>query len=525
VYYVLHPEQLQPGPAPVALSSERTRCQSQTIASKIQPWQPEPLTLFKRNLLLSPPPNPNSTIELTDFRLINEPISTETRYSTVWGCLTFAELHQQTYRYAIHLLREHPRYSIDTVDDGLQASYLNLWQRLQNEPTLLAGRNIAWIGKFIYYGAVQQRQVEISDGSYRYDTPMPRSGAARPHSHETRQADKRIDLQAAIVATANHILAQPTGIHQDRAIWALYGITMLQIQVTEMSHLFRVHHRAMKKAYEDVHLLLKQHLDGYVPRHETCPIRKPAQESLPYQDICAIRKQNGNIEPSCYEKVQQELEQLNPDTLDRDLIALQGIREHVTAKEQARIHGKSYSSMQRAYERIHLLLAAQSDETVIPRRPQKIHAKPFEFRPEYAPMLQLLANELLRQPNSDGKIIALYSYLCNIPNRTSARNFQMSESTLRHYRQNIQERLNALIDTATVRATSEIIEVRRLSEVSKTPLSESMQDGRKFSPSECIVSRSDVAVNVNTVIYEANKGYRIHIRKQEIHLRTRRSAL
>ena len=64
-------------------------------------------------------------------------------------------------------------------------------------------------------------------------------------------------------------------------------------------------------------------------------------------------------------------------------------------------------------------------------------------------MIRLLANELLSQPNSQGKVIALYSYLCNIPNRTSARNFQMSESTLRNYRQHIQQHLTRLINTTS----------------------------------------------------------------------------
>jgi hypothetical protein len=386
-------------------------------------------------------------------------IQPEPQYQTVWGSLTFTQLHEQTCRYAAYLLREDPRYGVNDVDDGLQVAYLKLWERLQQEPTLLVGRSIGWIGKFLFYSAVHtrqneqrraKRQVETCKGETDMqdfaDNLVVRSGTMRWHSHESRQADKRIDLHAAIVSTANYILEYYTGVEQYRALWALYGMTALDIQVTAASQLFGVHHRAMKKAYKDVRTLLKQHLDGYKPLCTTRPIRAKAQTALPYQDIYAIRQSNAYIEPEYFDKVEKVLNQQCPDTLERDLIALQGINEQVCAKAQARIHAMSYSSMQRAYERIHLLLASQKDETITPRRPQKIRAKPFVYRPEYEPLIQLLAQELLVQPYSDGKLIALYSYLCNISNRTSARNFQMSESTLRNYRHQIQARFIDLID-------------------------------------------------------------------------------
>ena len=400
--------------------------------------------------------------EASDDIVLDETAQThiEAQYPTVWGDLTFTQLHERTCRYAAYLLRQDPRYGVNDVDDGMQVAYLKLWQRLHEEPALLVGRNIGWIGKFLFYSAVHtrqkahrstKRQVESRNGETDMqgfmDSLAARSRSKGRHSHESRQVDKRIDLHRAIAATANHILEQPVGIHQDRALWALYGITMLHIQVTAASRVFRVHHRAMKQAYEDVHSLLQQRLEGYAPCYETRPVRDKGQRKQPYQDIHAIRKQNTDIEPEYFEKVKHHLEQQCPDTLIRDLIALKGIRDKVAAKMQARTYNVSYSSMQRAYERVHLLLASQRDETVQARRSQKIRAKPFVFRPEYEPLIQSLADELLVQPYSQGKLIALYSYLCNISNRTSARNFQMSESTLRNYRHQIQERFTNLTVT------------------------------------------------------------------------------
>ena len=382
------------------------------------------------------------------------PPQAEAQYPTVWGSLTFTQLYQRTCRYAAHILRQDSRFGTNDVDDGLQVAYLKLWQRLQAEPEFLAERGIGWIGKFLFYGAVHTRQKEQRITKHRAEAATDHAGfveslstskTARPHSSESRQTDNRIDLHAAIVAVANHILAHLEGIKQQRALWALYTITTLHLQVTAASKLFRVHHRAMKEAYEQVLSLLQQYLSGYQPRHETRPLRARAQQPQPYQDIVAIRQQNASIEPEYFEKVKQQLEQECPDTLDRDLIALQGIQTETTAKTQARQHNLSYSSMQRAYERVHLLLASQKDETVVPRRAQKIRAKPFDFCPEYVPLIQSVANEMLDEPNSEGKLIALYSYLCNIPNRTSARNFQMSESTVRNYRNRIQERFTTLL--------------------------------------------------------------------------------
>jgi hypothetical protein len=429
-----------------------------TIRSKVQPPPPAKPTLLSRLLTdaVAPvlPKNNVGTL-CVEAPALTQP---EAEYETVWGSITFTQLYEQTHRYAAHLLREDPRYRDNDVDDGLQVGYLKLWQRLQVEPGLLVGRRIGWISKFLFYSAVHTRQKEQRISKRQVETPegesepngfvgsiTSSSKVARPHSHESRQADKRIDLAAAIVATANHIMEQLTGIHQDRALWTLYCITSLHIQVTAASQLFRVHHRAMKQAYETVRSLLQQHLEGYTPHYEIRPIRAPAQQPQPYQDICAIRQQNVDIAPEYFEKAQQYLEQQCPDTLDRDLVALQGIREQVTAKAQAHSHALSYSSMQRAYERIHLLLASLRDETITPRRPQKIRAKPFVFCPEYEPLIQSVATEMLSEPNSQGKLIALYSYLCNIPNRESARNFQMSEATLRNYRQRIQERFTVAL--------------------------------------------------------------------------------
>jgi hypothetical protein len=386
-------------------------------------------------------------------------ITPQAQFPTVWGPLSFEQLYAQTYNYAAHILFYDSRYPQASLDDGLQMGYLKLWKRLQTDPDLLSERRIGWIGRFIFNGAlhtqqkewrVQKRQAGIkeptsNDVSEMFERQILRSRTQRPHSHESRQADIRMDLHSAIASVATSILALPAGKEQDRQLWALYGITALQIQVTEMSKLFGVHHRAMKRAYGSVQQLLQDKLQGYAPRQPTIPIHNKGQKQQPFQDISLVRQQNQALSLAQYQEVRAELYKLCPDTLDRDILALDGIEHNIPAREQARNSKISPSSMQRAYERIHLLLAATNNPHITPRRPEKKRSQAFNFKPEYEPLIQLLANELTVLPNGQAQLVALYSYLCNLPNRTIAKSFGMNEATLRRYRYNIQERFRALI--------------------------------------------------------------------------------
>lgn len=378
--------------------------------------------------------------------------TSEPRYPTRWGALTFTEIHERTRKYASFMVFQFRR----EVDDALQVGYLKLWQRLQAEPQYLVDKGAPWIARFVYFAGLnlQHREVCIQQRSTAYEEDngdtddIPVSGLSRTggHSHESRQADTRIDLLSAITSTAHYILALPAGKEQDRLLWALYGMTMLQIHVTKFSHLFRVSHKASVKAYARVRLLLQQRLEGYAPHQATRPVHCRGQQPLPIQDIAAIRKQNATASDEQFSQVREVLELQQPDTLARDLAALAGIRSGTSCRQQARCYQFSYSSMQRAYERVHLMIAAVVNATVIPRRAEKKHAPRFTFMPEYAALIEQLAGEVLAHPRSQERLVALYAYLCNLPGRTAARQFNMEEAVIRRYRKELHARFTSMAD-------------------------------------------------------------------------------
>lgn len=380
--------------------------------------------------------------------------SVEPQYRTFWGSLSFDEIYERSYRYAYSLLYRDHRFNPDNVEDGLQVGYLKLWQRLKKEPDLLSDLNIAWLGKFIFNAAFHTRQQEqrITNKEYKPRNPQDilsegfeffelGTGTYRKHSPESRQTDTRIDLEWAITATATIILQLPSGKEQDRQLWALYGITALQVQVTEASQLFSVNHHAMKAAYIAVQRKLQANLREYTPSGETRPVHNKGRKANPHQDIRQIKLQTAHSPPEHYDEVRKTLHSLKPDTLERDLVALDGIKAKVDARQQARNHHISYSAMQRAYERVHLLLAAVVNPTVSPKQIEKKRTQTYIFQKEDEFIIRALANELLRQSNSQERLVAFYAYLCNLPNRTTARNFQMDEATLRRYRKQAHERI------------------------------------------------------------------------------------
>ncbi|MEP6986780.1 MAG: hypothetical protein ABI970_14335 [Chloroflexota bacterium] len=145
-------------------------------------------------------------------------------YQTQLGLLCFAELHERTRKYAafalLHSYQVHPT----DVDDGLQAGYLALWERLQREPELLKDKSLALISKGIIYKALhairgdwkfrQHTQAEIKEAS---------KGGWGTHSYESRQTDIRIDVHQAISEFAQHILTAEKGKQANYSLCALYG--------------------------------------------------------------------------------------------------------------------------------------------------------------------------------------------------------------------------------------------------------------------------------------------------------------
>jgi hypothetical protein len=373
------------------------------------------------------------------------PKSAEITYPTVWGNLTFEALYNRIRPYAVNVVSQY--IPSDRVEDGLQIGYMRLWELLQSNPCALQEREIGWIGKFMRYSAYRNerrsatRLIDESDLElYQWENAIPLaevSGGYSQHSHESRQSDTRHDLLTAIRDTAEHLLATTEGLTQQRCLWALYSMTALHLQVTAASELFKVRHQSMHNAYEIVRGQLQSRLKEYAPLQPTKPVRAE-RPRLPEQDMSAIRLANMHTPDHIYQQVRDYLCADPPPTLERDLIALAGIQAGISAKEQSRRHMITKSGMQRAYERVHLLIAAQQDDSVRPRQAPKQRMQAFEMNDEIAPVLQMVASELAAEVGNFLPVIALYAHICNLPNRAVARDFGVSEAPLRQMRYRVQ---------------------------------------------------------------------------------------
>ncbi len=370
-------------------------------------------------------------------------------YPTSFGTFTFPELVERTRKYASFALHHTYQVNQADIDDGLQMGFLRLWQRLQQQPQLLHDKSLAWIGKGIIFSALhatrgdwQFRQKTLTDSEEALEgrTRASKNGFAA-HSWESRQTDIRIDLHYAIRGVAENILAEKCGKPRDHNLWALYGLTMLHVSASELSRLFSVREQSMQAAYNRVRQMLQDALPNYKPQETTTPYVRRGREALPQQDMLAIRKANGNVLDEVYEVVKIQIETINADTRCLDELALEGIRQGIPIQTQARTHGVPGYQMQRAYARVHLMIGAQRDPTVRVRRPERRVKSVFTLTEETAIAVEQLALDLLKQPKSYEKLVALHAHISNLAISTTAKHFNIPTSTLRYYAQQIGTQL------------------------------------------------------------------------------------
>jgi DNA-directed RNA polymerase specialized sigma24 family protein len=375
--------------------------------------------------------------------------SREPSYPTPFGTLSFQELRERTRKYAAYALHHTYQVNAADVDDGLQAGYLRLWERLQSQPELLEDKSLAWMGKGIIYQALHATR---GDWQFRRRTAPDPEGTldvgSRPakvefkaHSGETRQVDMRTDLHRAIQTIAERILTHEAGKRGDHDLWALYGLTMLQTSASEVSRLFGVREQSMQAAYQRVRGWLQEALPNYKPPGAIKLVRQHGRMALPRQDMTAIRNNNGDVPHTVYEAVESLIQTMKADTWQQDMLALDGIRRAVPAQTQARAHGLSTSRMQRAYTRVHLMIGAQCDPSVRVRRPERRVKSVFTLTDETAAAIEQLALEFLKHPKSYEKLVALHAHISNLAISTTAKHFNIPTSTLRYYAQQIGTRL------------------------------------------------------------------------------------
>ncbi len=370
------------------------------------------------------------------------PSTQEVTYLTGLGTLSFPQLYEQTRKYAAFVLHHTYQVSPIDIDDGLQAGYEHLWKRLQQDPEVLKDKTMAWIGKGIVYPALHairhdwqyQKHVQAEEGR----TSTDRRGK---HSPESRQIDMRTDIHKAIGEVANHILKEEKGKRADHDMWALYGLTMLQVSSSELSRLFHVREQSMHKAYQRVRTQLQEALPHYAPKGTTQSVQTRGPEALPLQDMAAIRQANKDVSDELYTVIRIRIEELNADTRRIDELALEGIRQGIPISTQARTQHIPQYQMQRAYKRVHLMIGAEHDPMVRMLRPERRTKSVFSLTPDSAAAVEALANALLAQPKSYEKLVALHAHIGNLAISTTAKHFNIPTSTLRYYAKQIGTQL------------------------------------------------------------------------------------
>ncbi len=249
----------EPLPTQDIQQSEENLVTSETILAKIRDCYDDQERHFARlkKRLRRPTGLDSSPVDEPIAAIETIPICV---YPTTLGELSFEALHQRTRKYAASALRHTYQVNEADIDDGLQAGYLRLWQRLQQQPELLQDKALAWIGKGIIFTALhatrsdwQFRRHTSADGEQGFERPAHSPQASfRAHSRETRQVDMRTDLHRAIAAVAHFIVTEEKGKREQYDVWALYGLTMLHASASETSRLFGARAHSMQVSYNRV---------------------------------------------------------------------------------------------------------------------------------------------------------------------------------------------------------------------------------------------------------------------------------
>lgn len=245
---------------------------------------------------------------------------------------------------------------------------------------------------------------------------------------------------------------------------------MLQVGSDELSRLFGVRQQSMGKAYAAVREYLQKALPHYRPKGETRAFRKHGRGKLPEQDVQAIRHANGHVSDTVYLAVQQRIQTLKADTQHLDELALAGIQHGLPSTTQAKRHGIAQWTMQRAYQRVHLLIGAERDPSIRIRRPERQLKSVFSLTEENTVAVQQLALELLKQPRSYEKLVALHAHIGNLAISTTAKHFDIPTSTLRYYARQIGQYLNT--PTRPAREVEQAVGVSSIRECSLNALIE-----------------------------------------------------
>ncbi len=383
-----------------------------------------------------------STLAQEALRQVSSPetLHQEVLYQTRFGTVTFADICTRTRRYAAYVLSHTYHMRPDIVDEALQVGFSGLWEMLAQTPDRFQDADIPVIGQRVVFQALHGLK---KDWQYQQKTVANASSTSgkhsRPHSNETRQSDLKIDLHQAIALVAQNIL-NSSGKQQSYDLWALYGLTALQTSANETAQLFGVRKQSMQKAFQRTRQQLQAALPHYAPTGPTRPVRHRTK-SVTNPEIQQVRALNSEVSDAVFAFVLNQIIETGSDTQKQDELALAGIKAGTSALAHGKSHDIHVSKMQRAYNRVHLMIAAVNDPTIRPRRPEKRKQFQFELNSTTGQAVHDLALQLEKQPKSFERLVALHTHINNLPISRTANHFNIPPATLRYYVMQIGERL------------------------------------------------------------------------------------
>ena len=203
--------------------------------------------------------SPDSFQEST-FLSLEQPHTqdSELAYATGFGSLTFNELYAATSRTVGYVLREQiGMTNPEDIDDCMQSGYLKVWEQLQKQPDLFAGKPKKYVVQAVVLRSKAQRYAHL-----RHYRKMVYDADAQAHQNSNEltipQVETWIDLAQSIQRVAEYTTALDNPIY----LLALYSL-ITDVKTQDVAQTTRHGLSTLTAAKRKVRVTLANELPNY----------------------------------------------------------------------------------------------------------------------------------------------------------------------------------------------------------------------------------------------------------------------
>jgi DNA-directed RNA polymerase specialized sigma24 family protein len=182
----------------------------------------------------------------------------EPKYPTGFGEFTFAELYHTTCRIVGYTLRSKMGMTNpEDIDDCMQSGYLKVWEQLQKQPDLFAGKPKKYIVQAVVLRSKAQRYAHL-----RHYRKIVYDADAQNHQHAgdltTPQVETWVDLAQAIQRVAEYASALRNPIY----LLALYSL-ITDVKTQDVAQTYQHGLSTLTAAKRQIRATLAKELPGY----------------------------------------------------------------------------------------------------------------------------------------------------------------------------------------------------------------------------------------------------------------------